>query len=51
MYAGSYAAADFRRPNGLLDGTRVLVPERRWFRERQAETLERLQQRGLIPRG
>lgn len=49
LYAGSYAAADFRRPNGLLDGTRIVVPERRWFRERQQETLRRLAQRGLVP--
>jgi predicted amidohydrolase len=49
LYAGSYANADFRRPNGLLDGTRIVVPERRWFRERQIETLQRLQQRGLAP--
>jgi predicted amidohydrolase len=49
LYAGSYAAADFRRPNGLLDGSRIVVPERRWFRERQQETLQRLEQRGLIP--
>jgi predicted amidohydrolase len=49
LYAGSYANADFRRPNGLLDGARIVVPERRWFRERQLETLQRLQQRGLAP--
>jgi predicted amidohydrolase len=49
LYAGSYAGADFRRPNGLLDGGRIVVPERRWFRERQLETLERLQQRGVVP--
>lgn len=49
LYAASYAGADFRRPNGLLDGTRIVVPERRWFRERQLETLQRLQQRGLVP--
>lgn len=49
LYAGSYGSADFRRPNGLLDGSRIVVPERRWFRERQLETLQRLQQRGLVP--
>jgi predicted amidohydrolase len=49
LYAGSYAAADFRRPNGLLDGGRIVVPERRWFRERQQETLQRLERRGLVP--
>jgi predicted amidohydrolase len=49
LYAGSYAGGDFRRPNGLLDGGRIIVPERRWFRERQLETLERLRQRGLVP--
>ncbi len=50
LYAGSYAAADFRRPNGLLDGGRIVVPERRWFRERQQETLQRLERRGLVPK-
>jgi predicted amidohydrolase len=49
LYAASYAGGDFRRPNGLLDGSRIIVPERRWFRERQLETLQRLQQRGLVP--
>ncbi len=49
LYAGSYAVADFRRPNGLLDGGRIVVPERRWFRERQMETMRRLEQRGLVP--
>ncbi len=48
LYAASYAAADFRRPNGLLDGSKVVVPERKYFRERQAETLQRLQARGLV---
>jgi predicted amidohydrolase len=48
LYASSYAAGDFRRPNGLLDGGRIVVPERRWFRERQAETVQRLLSRGVL---
>lgn len=48
LFASSYAAGDFRRPNGLLDGGRIVVPERRWFRERQAETVQRLLSRGVL---
>jgi predicted amidohydrolase len=48
LFASSYAAGDFRRPNGLLDGGRIVVPERRWFRERQAETVQRLVSRGVL---
>lgn len=48
LFASSYAAGDFRRPNGLLEGGRIVVPERRWFRERQAETVQRLLSRGVL---
>jgi predicted amidohydrolase len=50
LYVAAYAPRTeaFRRRNGLLDGTRVVVPERRWFRERQAETLERLVDAGIV---
>ena len=51
LFAQSYAAGDFRRPNGLLDGGRIVVPERRWFRERQAETVQRLIGRGVLTAG
>jgi deaminated glutathione amidase len=39
---------DFRRKNGLWRDGKVIVPERRYFRERQAETLARLVATGTI---
>jgi predicted amidohydrolase len=39
---------DFRRKNGLWRDGKVVVPERRYFRERQADTLARLAAAGTI---
>jgi predicted amidohydrolase len=39
---------DFRRKNGLWQNGKVVVPERRYFRERQADTLTRLAASGVI---
>lgn len=47
LYAESFARADFRRRNGLLRGGRVLVPDRSYFRERQADTISRMIERGI----
>ncbi len=48
LYAGSFAAADLRRRNGLLKDGKVVVPDRRYFRDRQVDTLERMIARGVI---
>jgi predicted amidohydrolase len=48
LYAGSYAAADFRRRNGLWRDGRVVVPERSYFVEAQRDTLARLTAGGII---
>ncbi len=48
LFADSFAAADLRRRNGLLVGGRVVVPDRGYFLERQADTLARMSARGLV---
>jgi predicted amidohydrolase len=45
LFAESYANADLRRRNGLLEGGRVVVPDRSYFQKAQAGVLERMQQR------
>jgi predicted amidohydrolase len=48
LYAEIYASADIRRRNGLLDGDRIVIPERSYFAQRQAEVLARMRERQLI---
>ena len=48
LYARSYQQADFRRRNGLLRDGNVIVPDRSYFRERQAETIARLTEAGVL---
>ena len=48
LYAESFAQADLRRRNGLLDGSRVIVPDRSYFQKAQADVLARTLQRGLF---
>ncbi len=48
LFADSFAGADLRRRNGLLDGSRVVVPERSYFLARQADTIARMTERGLL---
>lgn len=48
LFAESYAKADLRRPNGLLDGDRILVPDRSYFQKRQADAIERMVARGIL---
>ena len=48
LFASSYQQADFRRRNGLLQDGKVVVPDRSYFRERQAETITRLTEAGLL---
>jgi predicted amidohydrolase len=47
MFAGAYAAADIRRKNGLWQNGKVIVPDRSYFQQRQAETLARMAERGI----
>jgi len=47
LYADSFAQADLRRRNGLLKGGRLLIPDRSYFRERQADTIARMTERGI----
>jgi predicted amidohydrolase len=48
LFSDTYAAADIRRRNGLLEGGRVVIPDRSYFQQRQAEVLGRMRERGLI---
>ena len=48
LYAASFASANIREPNGLLDQGKVRVPDRSYFRERQARAIERLVAKGVI---
>jgi predicted amidohydrolase len=48
LFADSYAAADLRRKNGLLDGDKIVIPERSYFQQRQADTLARMAARRII---
>jgi deaminated glutathione amidase len=48
VFQAGIAGLDFRRKNGLWQGGKVVVPERRYFRERQADTLSRLVSSGVI---
>ncbi len=42
VFQSGLSGQDFRRKNGLWRDGKVVVPERKYFRERQADTLERL---------
>ena len=48
LFAGSFAAADLRRRNGLLQDGRVVVPDRSYFRGRQADAIARMSARGIL---
>jgi predicted amidohydrolase len=48
LYASSYTSADFRRRNGLWKNGEVVMPDRSYFRERQAETIARLTDAGVL---
>jgi predicted amidohydrolase len=48
LFAESYAKADLRRPNGLLQDGRVRVPDRSFFREHQLDAIERMRERGIL---
>lgn len=48
LYAASFAAAGIREPNGLLDGGKLVIPERSFFQQRQARALARLAALGAV---
>lgn len=43
-----FASADLRRPNGLLQGDQVVIPDRSYFQQRQADAIARMTARGII---
>jgi predicted amidohydrolase len=48
MFADTFAKADLRRRNGLLKGGEVVVPDRSYFRARQADAIARMTERGIL---
>lgn len=48
MFASSYAQADLRRGNGLLQAGKVMVPDRSFFRQRQLDAIQRMRERGIL---
>jgi predicted amidohydrolase len=48
LFADSYANADLRRRNGLLEGGKVVIPDRSYFQKRQADAIERMVSRGIL---
>ncbi len=48
LFAPVYSAAKVTRPDGMLTGDKVKVPERDYFSRVHSETIERLAREGLI---
>ena len=48
MFAESFANADLRRRNGLLQGGKLIIPDRSYFQQRQADAIARMTERGII---
>jgi predicted amidohydrolase len=48
MFADSFARADLRRRNGLLQDGKVLIPDRAYFQQRQADAIARMVDRGIL---
>lgn len=48
MFADSFANADLRRRNGLLQGGTLVIPDRSYFQQRQADAIARMVERGVI---
>ena len=48
LFAESYANADLRRRNGLLDGGKLKIPDRSYFQQRQADAIQRMVERGIL---
>ena len=48
LFAESYANADLRRRNGLLEGGKLRIPDRSYFQQRQADAIQRAIERGIL---
>ena len=48
MFAESFANAELRRRNGLLQGGKLVIPDRSYFQQRQADAIARMTERGII---
>ena len=48
LFAESYAKADLRRRNGLLQGDKVMIPDRAYFQQRQADAIARMTERCIL---
>jgi len=48
LFSESYAKADLRRRNGLLDGGKIRIPDRSYFQQRQADAIQRMVERGVL---
>jgi len=48
MFADTFAKSDLRRRNGLLKGGEVVIPDRSYFRARQADAIARMTERGIL---
>ena len=43
-----FGTADLRRANGLLQGDKVIIPDRSYFQQRQADAISRMIDRGIL---
>jgi predicted amidohydrolase len=48
MFAVPFANADLRRRNGLLKGDTLVIPDRAYFQQRQADAIARMVERGVL---
>jgi predicted amidohydrolase len=48
MFAESFATADLRRRNGLWQDGKIVVPDRAYFQQRQADAISRMIERGIL---
>ena len=48
MFAEPFAKADLRRRNGLLQDGKLMIPDRAYFQQRQADAIARMVERGIL---
>ena len=48
MFTDVFANSDLRRRNGLLQGGKLVIPDRAYFQQRQADTIARMIERGIL---
>lgn len=48
LFADSFANADLRRRNGLLQDGKVVIPDRAYFQQRQADAIARMVEREIL---